>query len=361
MLNSVNEWSPLKEVVVGNSLNSNLRCLDLSLKIFFHDNIYYNIYGGNVFFGQREKDKPFLTTKDIMEHEEDIAIFVETLEKEGIVVLRPMELDSLTEIKSPNWKAVTVPALNIRDQTMIVGNEIIETSGQLRNRYFENDLLKPVFMKYFKEGCKWTCAPKPMMVDNTFDLSYIASKANVDINDYKQEKSPYDIGFEILFDGAQCMRFNEDIVMNVSNQTHYLGAQWLQNHLPNHRIHTVELCDCHIDSTIMPIREGTLLINPLKIKDINQLPAFLRNWDIIEAPMPDDDPQDEGKLLLASKYIDINVLTLDGDKIIINDKYTSMIKILESKGFTPIPTPMRHKRLFGGGFHCITLDTVREN
>lgn len=361
MLSSSNEWSPLKEVIVGNSINSNLKALDLSLKIFYHDNIYYNIYGGNIYFGPNAIGQDFITTKDVIEHEEDIDGFVKALEKEGITVLRPMEMKVLAEIKTPNWKAVTVPALNVRDQIMIVGNEIIETSGQIRNRYFENDLLKPIFMKYFQEGCKWTCAPKPMMLDNSFDLTYIAKKADVDISHYKQNKSPYDVGFEILFDGAQCMRFNDKIVMNVSNETHYLGSKWLQQHLPNHTIYTVELCDSHIDSTLMPIKEGTLLINPLRIKNLNQLPEFLRSWDIIEAPEPEYDPQDKNRLLFASEYIDINVLSLDGNKIIINDKYTPLIKILEKKGFTPIPVRLRHKRLFGGGFHCITLDTVRIN
>ena len=32
----------------------------------------------------------------------------------------------------------------------------------------------------------------------------------------------------------------------------------------------------------------------------------------------------------------------------------------EQHGFTPIPLRHRHRRLFGGGFHCFTLDTVRD-
>ena len=35
------------------------------------------------------------------------------------------------------------------------------------------------------------------------------------------------------------------------------------------------------------------------------------------------------------------------------------VQVLERRGFTVVPVRHRHRRLFGGGFHCFTLDTVR--
>jgi N-dimethylarginine dimethylaminohydrolase len=32
----------------------------------------------------------------------------------------------------------------------------------------------------------------------------------------------------------------------------------------------------------------------------------------------------------------------------------------DREGFTVVPVRHRHRRLFGGGFHCFTLDTVRD-
>ena len=359
MLNSLNEWAPLKEVVVGNSINSNLKGLDLSFKIFFHDNIYNDLHGGDIYFGNQHYSRE-IKKEYIVEHEEDIEAFVQCLEKESISVLRPSEMKNIERFQTPYWKSLTVPALNIRDQCLIVKDEIIESSVQVRGRYFENDLLKPIFMKYFLEGAKWTCSPRPMLLDNSFDLSYIKNKDNVDMTKYSKTDNFYDMGFEIVFDAAQCLRFDNKILTNVSNDNHRLGALWLKNHLSDWEIHTIEVADNHIDSCIMPIKDGTLLVNPEKFKDKNILPKFLRNWDIINAPEPNDVLNYGDDLILASKYIDINVLSLDGNKIIINENYNTLIKLLENKGFTPIPVPMRHKRLFGGGFHCITLDTVRD-
>jgi N-dimethylarginine dimethylaminohydrolase len=33
--------------------------------------------------------------------------------------------------------------------------------------------------------------------------------------------------------------------------------------------------------------------------------------------------------------------------------------LLESKGLTVVPLKLRHSRMMGGGFHCVTLDIRR--
>ena len=39
---------------------------------------------------------------------------------------------------------------------------------------------------------------------------------------------------------------------------------------------------------------------------------------------------------------------------------TELIKTLESYRFTVIPLELRHSRTLGGGFHCVTLDLIRQ-
>ena len=42
-------------------------------------------------------------------------------------------------------------------------------------------------------------------------------------------------------------------------------------------------------------------------------------------------------LILTSKYIDLNVLSVDPEKVIVNALFPELIKTLEKHGFTPIP------------------------
>jgi glycine amidinotransferase len=90
----------------------------------------------------------------------------------------------------------------------------------------------------------------------------------------------------------------------------------------------------------------------------------LRSWRYIVPPEPDagafpvyDDSED---LVLTSPYIDLNVLSIDENTVLVNLECTGLVKTLEAEHFTVVPVRHRHRRVFGGGFHCFTLDTRRD-
>jgi N-dimethylarginine dimethylaminohydrolase len=56
----------------------------------------------------------------------------------------------------------------------------------------------------------------------------------------------------------------------------------------------------------------------------------------------------------------MNILSVNPNTVIVGKDQISLIKVLESKGFTVIPMPMRHARTLSGGFHCATLDLRRK-
>jgi glycine amidinotransferase len=167
----------------------------------------------------------------------------------------------------------------------------------------------------------------------------------------------------MMLDAAQCIRFGKDILINVATRNHYIGFQWLQRHFEGKfNFHMVyQFADNHIDSIVLPLRPGKLLLrNP---QFLDQLPAPLQKWDIIYPPEPTENifPQyEEDDLILTTKYIDLNVLSINEETVIVNSLFPELIKTLEQHGFTAIPVQHRHRRIFGGGFHCFTLDTVRE-
>lgn len=45
----------------------------------------------------------------------------------------------------------------------------------------------------------------------------------------------------------------------------------------------------------------------------------------------------------------------------VNEDAINTIRILEEKNFTIIPVRLRHCELYGGGIHCATLDTKRDD
>ena len=367
MVNSFDEWSPLKEIIVGSPINYELPELELSFKLFFHDvansAFYYPTYEKAT--GDEQKpDTKKLKKRYVEELAEDVEELSNTLTKLGVKVHRPISLNQVIDFKTPYWEATGLPALNVRDQAIIMGNEIIETAPQVRARYFENDLLKPVFYKYFKAGSGWITMPRPIMTDQSFDTSYVSGETNPCIQEvYPQKTSEFDVGFEMMIDAAQCIRFGKDILVNVATENHELGLQWFQRHLGDkfrfHRLY--RFADNHIDSLVLPLRPGTLLLRNPSIVD--KLPKALQKWDKIYAPEPQENifpSYEEDDLILTSKFIDLNVLSVDEETVIVNSLFPELIKTLEKHGFTTVPVRHRHRRIFGGGFHCFTLDTVRE-
>lgn len=371
-LNSYDEWSPLREIIVGSALNYASHERELSFDLFFHDNLvrtewYYprvRAAGAPEPTAAAPGRAP-IKQRYLDELVEDIEGLVDTLTSLGVTVHRPMDLQSATaSVSTPAWDASVVPPLNLRDNTLILGDEIIETPPMIRSRYFETQFLKPVFADYFRQGARWSVMPRPWMTDASFDLSYAHASAGGPTEPIVDPVAhPYDVGFEMLFDGAQCLRLGRDILANVSTANHALAVDWLERHLEGrfrvHRVH--RLSDSHIDSMLLALRPGLLLVRSKEVLDF--LPEQMRGWDVVVPPPPSENAfprYEDDDLILTSPYIDLNVLSVDPETVLVNEACPELMRTLEQRGFTVVPVRHRHRRLFGGGFHCFTLDTVRD-
>lgn len=348
------EWGKLKEVIVGDCFNIDSYNIDLSFRLFFHDNIKDQILKNHVGLQKRL----------VEQRAQDLDSLAQRLEQEGIKVRRPDKLNKIKNFTTPEFSDHSRPVDNPRDQTFVYGNTILETPCIWRARYFENHLMKKIFLDYMNKGARWICAPKPMMKDESFDLSYIerGESKGIDWEYYDSLNKNY----ELMFDGAQCLRFGKDIVMNTSNENHRKGLAWLRKSLGESvRIHEVNITDHHIDGMFMPLRPGLLLINEKTMSgQMHKLPKALQKWDLVQAPCTKG-PIPTESIALASENISVNVLPLSEKKVMLfgktKEEVTPLAEKLERKGLECIAVKLRHSRLFGGGLHCVTLDTVRED
>jgi glycine amidinotransferase/scyllo-inosamine-4-phosphate amidinotransferase 1 len=132
---------------------------------------------------------------------------------------------------------------------------------------------------------------------------------------------------------------------------------WLCDQFPDV---TIELCNfyagVHIDSTIVPLREGLVLINASRVT-FDAVPRVFDGWHKIW--VNDVVAQDFHQYPYASKWIAMNMLVVDPHTVICDRNQTELIKTLQSYKFEVIPLELRHSRTLGGGFHCVTLDLQR--
>ena len=64
---------------------------------------------------------------------------------------------------------------------------------------------------------------------------------------------------------------------------------------------------------------------------------------------------------MASPWVGMNVLSIDQNTVLVDERQINLIKVLENNKFTTVPVKLRHMYTQGGGIHCATLDTVRDS
>ena len=336
MVNVNNEYGKLKEVIVGTIDNANMPSHGLDLHaINYADK------------DQIPSNERFGFHPDVyQETEEDLNHLVKTLEDFGTKVHRPEPIDTSKTISNGYWETDQYYTFCPRDTMTVIGDTIIEAPMTLRSRQFETDAYRGLFTDYMRKGAKWVCAPKPRLTSESYqreDLSKLTLT----------EEEP-------VFDAANILRHNDDILYLNSNTGNKLGKIWLENVLGDqYNVHYLEnmYSYSHIDSTIAILRDGLVLLNPSRVND-NNMPELFKNWDKIYAP-PMVDIGYKG-VLRASEWVGVNLLSLDENTIIVDNRQTELIKELKKYNIEALDCKLRHSRTLGGSFHCVTADMVRE-
>lgn len=344
-MTSSTEWDVLEEIIVGRVEGAMFPSWDRILRNTIPKNAlrYYDAQ-----FSQ----KGTLIPNYIIE-KANIALenFITLLKSEGVKVRRPNLFEFHQKFSTPLWKVKSgVSCANPRDVFLVINNCIIECPMADRGRYFEVFPYREILKDLCNNGWNWVSAPKPMLDEALYSVSI-------------SEEYPYSITeFEPTFDGADFVRCGKDIIGQISHVTNKFGIKWLQNFLgAEYQIHLIQ-SKCpeaiHIDTTIAPLAQGKLLVNPEFI-NLNSLPTFFDNWEIIEAPKPDSFITEIGEYRVVSDWMSLNVLSLDNKRVIVEEKQKSLIKTLKNNGFEPIPCAFEDYYIFGGSFHCATLDIAR--
>lgn len=302
-ISSYNEWSKLRSVVVGSATNANWPTND-------------------PVFAEESKKTTWTETPVpsgpvpqwvIDETNEDLSELIDVLRKLHIDVYQPHDLDFPSIGGMYNYCP--------RDRLIVAGTKIID----------------PAMM--------YPCRDQEL---SALDFVVEASKGIITM--------PRDQGMTL--DAANVCRMNDQWLFLESPSGNRKAYDWLCQQLPDIKI---ELCNfysgVHIDSTIAPLREGLVMLNASRVNQIN-CPRAFNGWEKIW--VQDVVAQDFYEYPYASKWVGMNVLSVDENTVIIDAAQTQLIRDLERCKITAIPLTLRHSRTLGGSFHCVTLDLVRD-
>lgn len=318
---SFNEWSKIQEIIVGDATDAKMPPITKDVRTVNYADI---------------SDIQHLQTgkypqKVIDEANEDLESLCSFLHSQGIKIHRPAQTDPEYYNYCP------------RDSVLVYGDKKFATPMPIKCRQEE--------YKAFSQHLN--------------QITVIPTYTHNDLYNIHCVENPEELALTEIagsFDAANILRANDELLYLVSNSGNKEGARQLQELLGNNvKIRLLEgvYSYMHIDSTIAFLQEGLFLANPSRIKDKSDLPYPFCNWDIIWAPEPYDIGCYSG-ICNASKWINMNLLSINENFVILEEHQHNLRRLLENKGIDCAMLPMRHQRTLGGGFHCVTLDTKRE-
>ena len=165
---------------------------------------------------------------------------------------------------------------------------------------------------------------------------------------------------DMILDAANVCRLGDVWLFLESASGNRAAYDWLREQFPTVDI---ELCNfyagVHIDSTIVPLREGLVLLNASRVNK-QTCPRAFADWEKIWVTDDMIQPQDFYQYPYASKWIAMNMLAVDPETVVADAAQTHLHRILNQHGIDVIPLTLSHARTLGGGFHCVTLDTRRQ-
>tara|TARA_E500000318_G_scaffold7736_3_gene7145 strand:+ start:541 stop:1449 length:909 start_codon:yes stop_codon:yes gene_type:complete len=296
-----NEYGSLKSVIVGSVDNMSWPEGDIE----FNRSIDRSTYPTTLIRGP---------IPDVVKQEatDDLRRLVDILENRKIQVHRPLTT-------KPHW------AYSARDIILTIGDMAIQCPTPFDSRADELEMYP------FLNNGKIIKAPRP-----------------------RKDNDP-------RFDAANILKVDDKLVYSLSHSANDAGADWLQETVGNAyeviKWRVVDYEITHIDSTLLTLDKNTVIVNASRVKE-QHLPNFMKDYKKIW--IDNVVSRDFHHFPYASKWIGMNILSLDPETVVVDDVQTELKKKLETNEFNVITTPMRQSRTLGGGFHCVTNDLERE-
>jgi N-dimethylarginine dimethylaminohydrolase len=304
MISSYDEYSTLKRIVVGDASYANWPVHDPVFRAEAEHTLW------------KETPLPLgpVPQHIIDEANEDLEGLCKILTDHGVEVVRPQTLNFQTHDGMYNYCP--------RDRFIVYGDKIIDPA-----------------MMYPCRDMEYQC-----YIDYLEDAGSIVHM-------------PRNAG--MVLDAANVLRIERHKWLFLESASGNRAAyDWLCAQVPEVEI---ELCNfyagVHIDSTIVALNQNTFVVNGSRVNSAT-LPKMLQDKTILY--VNEVKAQDFYQYPYASKWIAINMLSINPHTVIVDAAQTDLIHNLENRlGMTVIPHTLRHSRTLGGGFHCTTLDLVR--
>ena len=340
-VNSWDEFTALREIVVGDATHARLPQQDDPSAWLSCFPQLTRAELGRIAAGE-------MPSQVVEETNEDLAVLCASLRGLGVTVHQPAVVDHRVEFASPHWRSAGFTSYCPRDLTLVVGSTIIETASPTRSRYFEVFGLRPLFQDYLRRGATLAGRAPP-----TTDRRAVPGRPGRPAGPggqraglRRRQRAP-PRPRPLLPGVAQRQRTRPALAG--------IGLRLLGDI----RVHPLRgiYGYTHIDSTIALLRPGLVLLNPGRMRtggDTGPTSGLGR------AVVPADGRRPAaGPPTLSEHWVSMNLLMVDAEHGHRRRRPAGTDRRARTARDHRATAPAAPRQLLGGGFHCVTLDTVR--
>jgi glycine amidinotransferase/scyllo-inosamine-4-phosphate amidinotransferase 1 len=327
IINTKNEYDELRSILVGHAHGANWPEGDP----YFDACVAKSTYQGTLTRGP-------VPQQVIDESNQDLDNLCEILDKHKVKVFRPNRIDFTEETLTDGITCSGMHCYSTRDLLLTYGNKIISCPFPYISRRRELEAYDFLKQEATRDGARWIDPP-----------GYMDPGSQLPI---KEQTIP-------VLDAANVCKFDDRLLYLESETGNMKGAEWLQQQVGSSTevvVWSGVYAFAHIDSTISSLNKDTILLNASRVTP-NTIPDFLRSHKKIW--VEDCEPRQFHAWPYASKWIGMNLLSIDPETVIVDPIQKKLIDQLKSHKFNVIESQLRHSRTLGGGHHCVTLDLER--
>lgn len=359
-----------------------------------------SVYDASFFDGVKNDRIASVLKKIVDETNEDIDYFKSQLKSHGVQVLQasPKELgykDSILDYVDVNGKMgfasdrpdlikknmIPTSPLQVRDDSIVMGNKLLIT-----DRTFEVEGYIKKFIEWFGKDQIDLSIYNGKMEFKRSELNLIAAAKDRGLPEDHFIKNPDPNVMSLMgFCSPNLTRIGTTCMVDLWQSADIL--EFLNERYPQFSYKDVCIGG-HLDGIFSVVKEGVVIAGPW-FKGYEKLfPGWEiiyfndPNWDNVRQWytlrdknrgnwwVPGEESNDQFTEFVESflpnwtgfceeTIFDLNCLVVDDKHVVVNSDNPELLKLLESKGVTPIVCPLRNRFFWDGGWHCLTLDVKR--
>ena len=330
-------WDPLEEVIVGDCYAPG--DLDWCIPAEYLDAF-------NRILCETKEDlnslEALLTSLQVKVHRPKVFTYSDKIVLNKFTVQQPM--------------APIVP----RDQYLIYGDTIYQTYTSMTDRYFDSLSYYDIFQNMFVNGSNWISQPPPNLLDLPKDKSW-----------FNQGETIYHKLFskQLLWHTATTYECGDRLITNTLGPGTKAGLNWMQKNLPPSTViynpNTVMENWGHIDHGFFMIDDHTVICVDRKFvpkylaaKTIHEIGQFI-TAETVDPEVPLYQLLDPSKGYTQVVAFNSNVLVVDSNNIVVDKHMPELFEFMNTIGVNCHVSPMRHRKFWAAGIHCVTLDIKR--